>query len=114
MTSDVRSAPTIDGLDRTSDNSSSTGRLAAGPLKMPTRIAPASRRCRVNARVSIPAIPTTPYVRRSSSKVRCARQFDTIRDGSRTTYPDTQMRSDSGSSSFMPVLPTCGAVITTT
>ena len=38
---------------------------------------------------------------------------DTIREGSRTTYPDTQMREDSASSSFTPVFPMCGAVMTT-
>ena len=42
------------------------------------------------------------------------RQLDGTRAGSRTTNPLTQMRGDSWSSSFMPVLPMCGAVITTT
>ncbi len=51
-------------------------------------------------------MPTTPWSRSSSSSVRVARQLDGTRAGSRTTYPATQMREDSGSSSFMPVLPT--------
>jgi hypothetical protein len=64
--------------------------------------------------VSIPEMPTTPCPRSASSRVRRERQLDGIRAGSRTTYPLTQIRPDSGSSSFIPVLPTCGAVITTT
>ena len=83
-------------------------------LEMPTRMAPRSRRCRVSARVSTPLIPTTPWARSWSSRVCAERQLEGIRAGSRTTYPLTQIRSDSGSSSFMPVLPTWGAVITTT
>jgi hypothetical protein len=81
---------------------------------MPTRIAPRSRRWRVSARVSTPAMPTTPCVSSSSSSVRRLRQLLGTRLGSRTTYPLTQIRRDSGSSSFTPVLPMCGAVITTT
>ncbi len=81
---------------------------------MPTRIAPRSRRWRVSARVSIPLMPTTPCSRSSSSSERTERQLDGTRAGSRTTYPLTQIRRDSGSSSLMPVLPTCGLVITTT
>ena len=63
-------------------------------------MAPRSRRCRVSARVSIPLIPTTPWRARSSSRVRLARQDDGMRAGSRTTYPATQIRLDSGSSSL--------------
>ena len=77
-------------------------------------MAPRSRRCRVRARVSMPLMPTTPWSRSASSRDRCDRHEDGRRAGSRTTYPLTQIFEDSGSSSFMPVLPTCGAVITTT
>ena len=77
-------------------------------------MAPRSRRWRVSARVSMPLMPTTPWSRSSSSSERAERQLDGTRAGSRTTYPLTQMRRDSGSSSLMPVLPTCGLVITTT
>ena len=62
----------------------------------------------------MPEIPTTPWSRSASSRLRRERQLDGIRAGSRTTYPLTQIREDSGSSSFIPVLPTWGAVITTT
>jgi hypothetical protein len=43
-----------------------------------------------------------------------ARQLDGVRDGSRTTYPATQIRLDSSSSPLTPVLPMWGAVCTTT
>ena len=59
-------------------------------------------------------MPTTDWARSSSSSERTERQFDGIRDGSRTTYPATQIRPDSSSSSFQPVLPMWGAVATTT
>ena len=49
------------------------------------RIAPRSRRCRVSARVPSTAMPTTPWRRSSSSRVRWARQLDGTRAGSRTT-----------------------------
>jgi hypothetical protein len=52
---------------------------------MPARIAPKERMCRVTARVSMPEMPTTPSVVRSSSSDRWARKFDTTREGSRTT-----------------------------
>ncbi len=81
---------------------------------MPTRIAPRSRRCRVSARVSMPLMPTTPWLLSSSSSERCERQLDGTRAGSRTTNPATQICFDSGSSSLTPVLPMCGKVITTT
>ena len=52
---------------------------------------------------------------RRASSWRSQRPLDDARgDGSRTTKPLTQMRSDSASSSLTPVLPMCGAVITTT
>jgi hypothetical protein len=54
-----------------------------------------------------------PWPRSSASRLRCDRQFEASRAGSRTTYPLTQIRRDSGSSSFIPVLPMCGAVIAT-
>ncbi len=53
--------------------------------EMPTRIAPRSRRWRVSARVSMPEMPTTPWVRSSSSSDRLLRQLDGTRAGSRTT-----------------------------
>ena len=105
------SAPFI-SAESSTRRSSAAGSVSV--VEMPTRIAPRSRRCRVSARVSMPEMPTTPCSRSSSSRVRLARQLDERRAGSRTTYPLTQILRDSGSSSFMPVLPTCGAVITTT
>jgi hypothetical protein len=62
----------------------------------------------------MPLMPTTPWSRNASPRDLRERHEDGRRAGSRTTYPATQMRDDSGSSSFMPVLPTCGAVMTTT
>ena len=59
------------------------------------------------------AMPGTPWAARSSSRLRRARQLEVVRDGSRTTYPLTQIRRDSGSSSLIPVVPMCGAVIAT-
>ena len=110
-TSVASSAPVI-SADPSTRCRSASGSVSV--VEMPTRIAPRSRRCRVSARVSIPEMPTTPCSCSSSSRERFERQLDARRAGSRTTYPLTQMRLDSGSSSFMPVLPTCGAVITTT
>ena len=51
--------------------------------------------------------------RSSSSSDRLERQLERTLERSRTTYPATQMRADSSSSSFQPVLPMCGAVATT-
>ena len=62
----------------------------------------------------MPLMPTIPCSRSWSSRPRVARQFEAIREGSRTTYPETQMREDSASSSLTPVLPMCGAVMMTT
>jgi hypothetical protein len=62
----------------------------------------------------MPLIPTTPCCTSASSRVPVARQFAARRAGSRTTKPDTQMRRLSSSSPLTPVLPMCGAVITTT
>jgi hypothetical protein len=59
------------------------------------------------------ADPDDAAASRSSSRLRWERKFETTREGSRTTNPATQMRADSMSSSFMPVLPMCGAVIMT-
>lgn len=112
-TSAERSAPCISGVWRTlASIVPSSG--SASPEKMPTRMAPRSRRCRVSARVSIPLMPTTRWATSSSSSERTERQLEGIRAGSRTTKPETQIRCDSGSSSFTPVLPMCGAVMTTT
>ena len=102
-TSAERFAPVIAADDRTRLSSASA---SASVVEIPTRIAPRSRRWRVSARVSIPEMPTTPWSRRLASRGRRERQLDGTRAGSRTTYPATQMREDSGSSSFMPVLPT--------
>jgi hypothetical protein len=62
----------------------------------------------------MPAIPTTFSSFSRAERLPRDRQFDADRAGSRTTYPATQIRSDSSSSSLTPVLPMCGAVITTT
>ena len=111
VTSADRFAPTICGERRTR---SSRAAGSSSTLEMPTRIAPRSRRCRVSARVSTPLMPTTPSAASRSSSPPSARQLELIRAGSRTTYPATQIRSDSSSSPLTPVLPMCGAVCTTT
>ncbi len=83
-TSAERSAPTISGACRTrSSSAASSG--SASPEKIPTRMAPRSRRWRVSARVSTPLMPTTPWAASSSSRVRCERQLEGLRAGSRTT-----------------------------
>jgi hypothetical protein len=70
---------------------------------------------REGAGVDASQIPTTPWLRRARPRGTAAeRQLDGRSAGSRTAYPATQMREDSSSSSFQPVLPTCGAVMTTT
>ncbi len=112
-TSAHRSAPFISGEVCTLA-SSAAGSARASPEKMPQRMAPRSRRWRVSARVSMPLMPTTPWFTSSSSSERRERQLEATREGSRTTYPATQICLDSSSSSFQPVLPICGAVITTT
>jgi hypothetical protein len=72
-----------------------------------------SRRCLVSARVPAMAMPVTPWAASSACRLRWARQLDASLAGSRTTYPLTHICRDSGSVSFMPVLPMCGAVIAT-
>ncbi len=109
-TSEESSAPAI-SAEPSTRSSNACG--SDSVVEMPTRMAPRSRRCRVSARVSMPLMPTTPWSCSSSPRPRRERQLDGTRAGSRTTYPLTQILRDSGSSSFMPVLPTCGEVITT-
>ncbi|OLT26191.1 hypothetical protein BJF82_03735 [Kytococcus sp. CUA-901] len=104
------SRPAMAGALVTRSTISARGRSACSPEKMPARIAPRVRRCRVRARVSMPAMPTTSCAASSSSRVRALRQLLGRRAGSRTTMPSVKMRRDSSSSSFHPVLPTCGAV----
>ena len=87
-TSPASSAPVI-SADASTRSSSASGSVSV--VEMPTRIAPRSRRWRVRARVSMPEIPTTPWVRSSSSSERRDRQLDGTRAGSRTTYPATQI-----------------------
>ena len=94
--------------------SASSRSVSVCSLVMPTRIAPRSRRWRVSARVSMPLMPTTPWFTSSSSRLPVARQLDGRRAGSRTTNPATQILRLSSSSPFTPVLPMCGAVMTTT
>ena len=60
VTSAVRSAPAIGGLASTAACIAANPCAAASPEKIPARIAPRSRRCRVSARVSTPLMPTTP------------------------------------------------------
>ncbi len=81
-TDSLRFSPLISPDSRTR-SSSRSGSVSV--VEMPTRIAPRSRRCRVSARVSTPLMPTTPWSRRSSSRVRWLRQLDGTRAGSRTT-----------------------------
>ncbi len=110
VTSRARSAPVIGGLARTR-SVSACGSVPA--VLIAARIAPRSRRCNVSARVPVIAIAVTPLALSSSSSVRAARQFDATGLGLRITKPLTQIRRDSLSSSLMPVLPMCGAVIAT-
>ena len=102
-TSSARKAPLICGDFRTLTTISSL--VSAEFEKIPTRIAPRSRRCRVIARVSTLLIPTIPCSNKSSSSERFARQLLTTGDGFRTTNPLTQICLDSSSGIFMPVLP---------
>ena len=84
-------------------------------MEMPTRIAPRSRRCRVSARVSMPLMPTTPWSAQLVVERAAATASSTATGpgrGRRSRRP--RSGSDSGSSSLTPVLPMCGAVITTT
>ena len=61
------------------------GRVGPVPVAIPARIAPRSRRCRVSARVPVIAMPVMPWARSSSSRLRCDRQLEASRAGSRTT-----------------------------
>ena len=56
-----------------------------GPEKIPARIAPRDLRCRVNARVSIPLIPTMKLSSSSDASERSERKFETTLVGSLTT-----------------------------
>ena len=110
-TSLTKKAPAIGSAFRTSTTISSRER--SKPEKIPTRIAPRSRKCLVIARVSTPWIPTIPCSMSSASRSFCARQLDVSDEGLRTTKPATQIFSDSLSKSLTPVLPMCGAVMMT-
>ena len=68
--------PAIGGAASTRASSSLACVGSSSPEKMPTRIAPRSRRCRVSARVSTPAMPTTPWRRARRRGSRRERQFD--------------------------------------
>ena len=82
VTSSASSVPSICADARTR---SSRAAASAVSVEMPTRIAPRSRRWRVSARVSMPLMPTTPWSRSSSSRLRTDCQLDGTRAGSRTT-----------------------------
>jgi hypothetical protein len=99
---------------RASSQATGSPPTPATSLLIPTRIAPRSRRCRVSARVSTPLMPTTPWRTSSSSRLPVARQLAGRRAGSRTTKPATHILRLSSSSPLTPVLPMCGAVMTTT
>ena len=111
VTSDARKAPLIGVIFRTLITISSLVNPVS--LKIPTRIAPRSLRCLVIARVSTPWMPTTSDSIKSSSKLFSLRQLLVMVEGFRTTKPATQIFDDSLSIEFTPVLPICGAVITT-
>ena len=93
LTSAARKAPCIGALLRTRTTISS--RVSAVSLKIPTRIAPRSRICRVKARVSTPAIPTTSDSIKACSSDPELRQLLGAGDGFRTTKPETHILSDS-------------------
>ena len=111
LTSAAKNAPSIGAVFLTFTTISSLERAVL--LKIPTRIAPRSRRCLVSALVSIPAIPTTLDLIKASSNDPLLRQLLSTGDGFLTTNPDTQILSDSLSSKLNPVFPICGAVMTT-
>ncbi len=69
-TSAERFSPVISRPERTIASCSSAPSAASGPEKTPARIAPASRRRRVTARVSMPLMPTMPFSTSSSSRLR--------------------------------------------
>ena len=108
-----RFRPVISLEPRTSASWSSSVSSASDPEKIPARMAPLSLRRRVTARVSTPLIPTIFCSSSCESREPVARKFETILDGSRTTKPATQILCDSLSTSFTPVLPMCGAVMST-
>ncbi|CAB4719128.1 unannotated protein [freshwater metagenome] len=111
-TSETKKAPLIESVLRTSTTISS--RVNSSSENIPTLMEPRSRRCLVIARVSTPWIPTIFWLINSDSKDLSLRQFDVRVDGFLTTKPATQIFEDSLSAVFTPVLPICGAVITTT
>ena len=106
----TRFAPAIDGADRARSTSSASVTDASSVIAPGT--APASRIRLVSARVSIPAIPSTPCSRRNTSRSPLARKFEGVRASSCTTNPDTCTFADSRSSGFTPVLPISGVVCT--
>ena len=108
-----RLSPVIPAEPSTSASSSPPGIAASAPENMPARIAPESRNLLVTALVSMPLIPTIPCSSSWSSSLPVARKFETTLDGSRTAKPATQILVDSMSTSFTPVLPMCGAVMST-
>jgi hypothetical protein len=61
----------------------------------------------------MPVTAGTPAAPRYASRVEVARQELAMGDAARTTKPATHTRALSSSSAFTPVLPICGAVITT-
>ena len=61
----------------------------------------------------MPSMPTRPLSAMARSSARSARQLDARSDASRTARPAHAGCAASRSSWLVPVLPICGAVITT-
>ncbi len=70
------------GLARTRSRSRSG---LSSTVETAARIAPCSRSRMVSARVPGTEMPVIPWAFSSASRLRCARQLEAIRDGSRTT-----------------------------
>ena len=71
-TSSDNDAPAMDSWARTAASMVASS-VRSSPEKIPAFMAPSSRMWRTTARVSIPAMPTTPWATISSSRLRVDR-----------------------------------------
>ena len=97
VTVDTRSRPSVPG-----STVAAAASVARSAVPKAPGMAPASRRWRVRRRVSIPAIPGTPWVRSSPSRSSSARQLLRRLARSRTTTPRQNGRRLSLSSGLTP------------
>ena len=97
VTVDTRSRPSVPG-----SLAAAAARVAWSAVPKAPGMAPASRRCLVNRRVSTPAMPGTSWDRSKSSRSASARQLLRRRARSRTTTPRQYGRRLSWSSALTP------------